>query len=66
MELCLRCGSEMEWRHGTWQCVTCRFKLGCCEGEPTELCGDDDDRGADIDLIEEPVGVGDVHPDAAV
>ena len=24
----------MEWRHGTWQCARCRFKLGCCEGEP--------------------------------
>jgi hypothetical protein len=24
----------MEWRHGTWQCPRCRFKLGCCEGEP--------------------------------
>jgi len=23
----------MEWRHGTWQCPKCRFKLGCCEGE---------------------------------
>jgi hypothetical protein len=33
VELCLRCGAEMEWRHGTWQCVKCRFKLGCCEGE---------------------------------
>lgn len=33
VELCLRCGTEMEWRHGTWQCVKCRFKIGCCEGE---------------------------------
>jgi hypothetical protein len=24
----------MEWRHATWQCPRCRFKLGCCEGEP--------------------------------
>jgi hypothetical protein len=32
-EICLRCGAEMEWRHGTWQCARCRFKLGCCEGE---------------------------------
>jgi hypothetical protein len=37
VELCLRCGAEMEWRHGTWQCVKCHFKLGCCEGE----CPDD-------------------------
>jgi len=33
-EYCLRCGNEMEWRHGTWQCSRCRLKLGCCEGEP--------------------------------
>ncbi|MFL5980600.1 MAG: hypothetical protein ACJ74D_13070 [Gaiellaceae bacterium] len=33
VELCLRCGKEMEWRHGTWQCPHCRWKLGCCEGE---------------------------------
>jgi hypothetical protein len=32
-ERCLRCGATMEWRHQTWQCVRCRFKLGCCEGE---------------------------------
>jgi hypothetical protein len=24
----------MEWRHQTWQCPRCAFKLGCCEGEP--------------------------------
>jgi hypothetical protein len=24
----------MRWTHGTWQCPRCRFKLGCCEGEP--------------------------------
>ena len=28
----------MEWRHGTWQCGRCRFKLGCCEGEPQTQC----------------------------
>ncbi len=28
----------MEWRHGTWQCPRCRFKLGCCEGEPQTNC----------------------------
>jgi hypothetical protein len=39
----------MEWRHGTWQCGRCRFKLGCCEGEPQTACattaagGDDSD-----------------------
>jgi hypothetical protein len=38
VELCLRCGAEMEWLHATWQCVQCRFKLGCCEGE----CPNDD------------------------
>jgi hypothetical protein len=24
----------MDWRHQTWQCARCAFKLGCCEGEP--------------------------------
>jgi exosome complex RNA-binding protein Csl4 len=33
VELCLRCGAKMEWRHQTWQCRRCGFKLGCCEGE---------------------------------
>jgi DNA-directed RNA polymerase subunit RPC12/RpoP len=33
VELCLRCGAKMDWRHGTWQCPRCWFKLGCCEGE---------------------------------
>jgi rubrerythrin len=33
VEICLRCGAAMEWRHGTWQCPRCRFKIGCCEGE---------------------------------
>jgi ribosomal protein L40E len=33
IELCLRCGAKMEWRHQTWQCRRCGFKLGCCEGE---------------------------------
>jgi len=23
----------MDWRHQTWQCPRCRFKLGCYEGE---------------------------------
>jgi hypothetical protein len=31
-EPCLRCGAAMEWRHGTFQCPRCRFKIGCCEG----------------------------------
>jgi hypothetical protein len=35
-ERCLRCAADMEWRHGTWQCVKCRFKLGCCEGHTGE------------------------------
>jgi len=35
-EICLRCGAAMEWRHGTWQCVRCRFKIGCCEGKTAE------------------------------
>ena len=33
VELCLRCGAEMVWRHSSWQCPKCRWKLGCCEGE---------------------------------
>jgi len=33
LERCLRCGAVMEWRHQTWQCPRCLFKLGCCEGE---------------------------------
>jgi len=34
VERCWRCSAEMKWIHGTWQCPRCRFKLGCCEGEP--------------------------------
>jgi hypothetical protein len=30
----------MEWRHGTWQCPRCRFKLGCCEGASPDECAD--------------------------
>jgi hypothetical protein len=37
-ERCLRCNAELEWRHGTWQCPRCRFKLGCCEGESPDAC----------------------------
>lgn len=36
-ERCLRCAAAMEWRHGTWQCPRCRYKVGCCEG-PTAEC----------------------------
>jgi len=39
-EKCLRCSAAMEWRHGTWQCPRCRFKLGCCEGASPEECAD--------------------------
>ena len=38
VERCLRCSAPMEWRHQTWQCTRCRFKLGCCEGESPESC----------------------------
>jgi len=38
IERCWRCSAPMEWRHGTWQCGRCRFKLGCCEGEPQSAC----------------------------
>jgi hypothetical protein len=37
-ESCLRCGTAMEWRHATWQCPRCRFKVGCCEGESPDEC----------------------------
>jgi hypothetical protein len=46
-ERCLRCSAEMEWRHGTWQCARCRFKLGCCEGEP-QTCADASSVGASL------------------
>jgi len=36
VELCLRCGAEMEWRHQTWQCARCGLKIGCCEGATAE------------------------------
>jgi hypothetical protein len=36
VEICMRCGAGMEWRHGTFQCPRCRFKVGCCEGETGE------------------------------
>ena len=32
IESCPRCAAAMEWRHGTFQCPRCRFKVGCCEG----------------------------------
>ena len=32
VEPCPRCAAAMEWRHGTFQCPRCRFKVGCCEG----------------------------------
>jgi hypothetical protein len=66
-ELCWRCGAEMDWRHAAWQCGICRFKLGCCEGEPQNGSrGGDHDRRAQLDLVEEPVRVRDQHADAAV
>jgi hypothetical protein len=37
-ERCLRCGAPMDWRHQTWQCPRCRFKLGCCEGDAGDAC----------------------------
>jgi hypothetical protein len=38
-EMCWRCPTPMAFVHGTWQCPRCRFKLGCCEGEP-QNCAD--------------------------
>jgi hypothetical protein len=40
-ELCWRCPTPMAWVHGTWQCPRCKFKLGCCEGDP-QSCDLDD------------------------
>jgi len=37
-ESCLRCGSAMDWRHQTWQCPRCLFKIGCCEGDAPGDC----------------------------
>jgi len=44
VEICLRCGTYMEWRHATFQCPRCHFKIGCCEGETAECR-----RGASAD-----------------
>ena len=44
-EPCLRCGAAMEWRHQTWQCPRCAFKLGCCEGEPQSCSSAAADKG---------------------
>jgi len=31
--------------HGTWQCPRCKFKLGCCEGDPQTPCDVSSDAG---------------------
>ncbi len=38
IELCWRCGAAMLWVQSTWQCPRCKWKLGCCEGEPQSAC----------------------------
>jgi hypothetical protein len=38
VELCWRCPTPMAYVHGTWQCPNCKFKLGCCEGDPQTNC----------------------------
>jgi hypothetical protein len=38
----------MEWRHSTWQCGRCRFKLGCCEGDPQTPCEAPEPLVADV------------------
>jgi hypothetical protein len=43
-ELCWRCPTTMVWVHGTWQCPRCKFKLGCCEGDP-QTCDVRSDAG---------------------
>ena len=55
-EPCLRCGAEMEWRHETWQCPRCRFKLGCCEGEPQSCAAEPlrPARGAELEVADAP------------
>jgi hypothetical protein len=37
-ESCWRCGAEMLWVQSTWQCPRCKWKLGCCEGDPQTAC----------------------------
>lgn len=32
--MCPRCPHQLHWVHGSWQCSTCKYKEGCCEGEP--------------------------------
>ena len=39
VEMCWRCPTPMAFVHGTWQCPNCKFKLGCCEGDP-QTCTD--------------------------
>jgi hypothetical protein len=38
-ESCWRCGATMLWIQSTWQCPRCKWKLGCCEGDP-QTCTD--------------------------
>jgi hypothetical protein len=33
-EACPRCFAPLEWHHSSWQCPVCKYKAGCCEGEP--------------------------------
>lgn len=54
-ESCLRCGAEMEWRHQTWQCGRCRFKLGCCEGDVGECAGQATAGGASSSVTQSDV-----------
>jgi len=38
VEMGWRCPTPMTFVHGTWQCPRCKFKLGCCEGDPQTNC----------------------------
>jgi hypothetical protein len=38
VEMCWRCPTPMAFVHGTWMCPNCKFKLGCCEGDPQTPC----------------------------
>jgi hypothetical protein len=51
VEMCWRCPTPMTWLHGTWQCSRCKFKLGCCEGEP-QSCNDQ--VGVQATAVEQP------------
>jgi hypothetical protein len=38
VEMCWRCPTPMAFVHGSWRCPRCKFKIGCCEGDPQTNC----------------------------